>query len=778
MKHIIVLILYFGISLHTNAQTTFVGRVNDEYTAPISGVSILSRMDPSIGTATDNNGEFAINLEHAEVIITAVGYRSVVISLHQGSNSITLEQSSQQLQEIIVSASREAQKRAEIPGAISVITAARLEELKPFGIEQIVNQASGVFMSTSVASGNEQHMMSVRSPISTKSLFLYLEDGIPIRPTAVFNHNALLEMNDLSFQRVEVLKGPASSIYGSEAIGGSFNFITKHPTRETSGSLGYQINDLGFSKYTFEVTDYANKKLGYYLGSQYAQRNNGPIGHSDYEKFATTFKTIYHIDASTTWINTIDLIDYRTDTSGELTESDYQSGNYLSDQSFSERVAKAFRLKSTLNKYWNDQSKTTFNLVLRDNRTDQIPSYRIRQFRDNGVLTGKGEGEINSNHFQSIVGLVQHKIDFNIAKASLIVGSSIDYSPQSYQAQTIAVTVDTETANNNAFKLNHGDYLLNYKAGILNYAGYAQLEFNPITHLKLTAALRYDGFKYNYDNQIDRQAGAADSTNKYHNFSPKIGFNYNFNRNSGLYVNYANGFSPPQTSTLYRNKYVEIDGQILGLKPSKYNNYEVGGYFASSRWKLDIALYVLDGINTLVTLRNDRDQYYNSNAGKTRSYGVEYGITYNPIPELRISHSGSFAKHRYIEFYDSGINYSDTNMETAPKLLGMTQITYTPSYIQNLALGMEYEMVGSYNSSLENQYEIQDGSLSTATYDGHHVFNLTASYSIGSIELWIHGLNIFDRLYATRASFNAYSNENNYTPGSPRAFHLGVRYKF
>lgn len=778
MKHIFVLILYLGISIQTTAQTTYNGRIMDTGEHPISGVSIQSSTNPSIGVATNINGEFTIELDHKEVNITAMGYQSVVVTLQPGSNTIVLKQSQEELQQIIVSASREAQKRAEIPGAISVITSGRLEELKPFTIAQIVNQAPGVFMSSSVASGNEQHMTSVRSPISTKSLFLYLEDGIPIRPTAVFNHNALLEMNDVSFDRVEVLKGPASSIYGSEAIGGSFNFITKHPSRDFSGSLGFQINDLGLSKYTLEVSDYANEKFGYYLGSQYTKRNNGPIGHSDYEKFSTTFKTVYHFNSSTTWINTIDLIDYRTDTSGSLTESDYNTGDYISDQTFTERSANAFRLKSTLNKYWNDRSKTTFNVILRDNQTDQIPSYRIRQFREQGELTGKGEGEINSDRFQSIVGLIQHKIDFNLANASLILGSSIDYSPQRYLAQTIEVTVDSQTAKNSAYRINQGDYILNYKANILNYAGYAQFEFNPMTNLKFTTALRYDGFNYEYDNQLDGQVGAADAVNNYNNFSPKIGLNYNFSKNSGLYINYANGFSPPQTSTLYRNKYVEIEGQILGLKPSRYNNYEVGGYFASRKWKVDFALYVLDGKNTLVTLRNDQDQYYNSNAGKTRSYGIEYGINYTILPELRISHNGSFANHRYLEFYDSGVDYSNSNMETAPRLLGITQVNYTPSYLPKLDLGLEYELVGSYNTSLENQRQNQDGNLGTSTYGGHHIFNLTASYSLKNLELWMHALNIFDRLYSTRASYNVYTNENNYEPGGPRAFHLGVRYKF
>lgn len=778
MKHIIVLILYFGISIHTNAQTTYIGRVNDTQHLPISGVSIQSKTDPTIGIATDKNGDFTIVLYNSSVIISAMGYQPLITTLHPNSNVITLKETSEQLEEIIVSASREAQKRAEIPGAISVITSARLEELKPFGIQQIVNQAPGVFMSTSLASGNEQHMTSVRSPISTKSLFLYLEDGIPIRPTAVFNHNALLEMNDVSFKRVEVLKGPASSIYGSEAIGGSFNFITKNPTGDFSGSLGYQVNDLGFSKYNFEVADYANDKFGYYLGSQYAMRNNGPIEHSNYEKFATTFKTVYHIDSTLTWSNTIDLIDYRSDTSGALTESDYHSGDYLSDQSFSERSARAFRLKSTLDKHWSEHHKTSFNIVLRDNQTDQIPSYRIRQFRDQGSLTGKGEGEINSDRFQSIVGLVQHKVDFNFVNASLIVGSSIDYSPQSYTAQTIGVIVDKNTGKNTAYQINQGEYILNYKAGILNYASYAQFEFNPLTNLKVTAALRYDGFEYDYDNQIDGQAGAADANNNYHNFAPKIGFNYNFNRNSGLYVNYSNGFTPPQTSTLYRNKYVEVDGQILGLSPSKYHNYEVGGYLITDKWKLDIALYVLEGKNTLVTLRNDNDEYYNANAGKTRSYGIEYGIRYNPIPDLNITHSGSFAKHRYVEFYESGIDYSDTDMESAPQLLGITRVNYTPYFLPRFSIGAEHEMIGSYNTSFENQYENKDGILSTATYGGHHVFNLTTRYNFRSFELWVHALNIFDRLYSTRASFNVYTSENNYSPGGPSAFHLGVRYNF
>ena len=79
--------------------------------------------------------------------------------------------------------------------------------------------------------GNEQHEMSIRQPMTTKSLFLYMEDGIPIRPLGVFNHNAMNEINIAGIDSVEVVKGAASSLYGSNAVGGAVNFLTAAPSR-------------------------------------------------------------------------------------------------------------------------------------------------------------------------------------------------------------------------------------------------------------------------------------------------------------------------------------------------------------------------------------------------------------------------------------------------------------------------------------------------------------------------------------------------------------------
>jgi outer membrane receptor protein involved in Fe transport len=771
MKKILMLTICL-VGLYTYAQDTYKGKIIGYNNEPLAGATVQSKTNNNNAVVTDFDGNFSITLKNNKaVVVKFIGFKTVEQILSRSNNNIQLFENDQVLEEVVISASREKQLRKEVPASISVISSKDISKAKAFGIDQLINDVPGVNMTMSRAAGNEQHMMSVRSPISTKSLFLYLEDGLPIRPTAVFNHNALLEMNDVSFDKIEVLKGPASSIYGSEAIGGSFNFITKNPTRDFSGGLGFQINDLGLTKYELELSKYVSEKVGFYIGTHYVQRKDGPVSHSDYEKFAITFKNVNHLSPTLNWVNVFDLIDYRSDTSGSLSEEDYSAGNYESDQTFTNREAFSLRFRSTLDKQWNTNNKTSVNLIFRNNVLDQIPSYRISQ--------RNATGETNSNKFKSYVGLIQHKVDFNLAKSSLIFGTTVDYSPQDYEAETISVTIDPETSINTDYSVNTGDYILNYDASILNLAAYLQYEINPIEALKLTAAIRFDKFEYDYDNLAEGVAGPSDSKNTYDNISPKIGVNYNISKSLGLYGNYSNGFTPPQTSSLYRNSFLDEGDAVFDLKPSSYDNYEIGTYFnLSNKFKADVAVYILDGKNTLISLRDENDDFFNVNAGKTKSYGIEYGLKYTPIEGLSISHNGTFSKHRYIEFFDSAVDYSDTDRESAPSLIGTSKITFIPQGLKKLTVSLTHEMVGDYNTSYENQVDNEDGTFSTATYDGHNVFNALIAYKFNKFEVWGHALNIFDTLYSPRASYSQWTNANTYTIGNPSAFHFGVKYHF
>lgn len=99
------------------------------------------------------------------------------------------------LEDVFITANRTKTLRRETPVAISKITAKTIDETKASSLYEIANKVPGVVM---VNLGNEQHAMSIRQPISYSSYYLYLEDGLPIRPLGVFNHNALLEINQFN----------------------------------------------------------------------------------------------------------------------------------------------------------------------------------------------------------------------------------------------------------------------------------------------------------------------------------------------------------------------------------------------------------------------------------------------------------------------------------------------------------------------------------------------------------------------------------------------------
>ena len=146
-----------------------------------------------------------------------------------------------ELDEVVVSGSRSATKLSETPVSIGAVKRSQWEQDKPKSVGEIINRIAGVQWNDL---GNEQHSMAIRQPIGTKAVYQYLEDGIPIRPMGVFNHNALNETNMNGSGGVEVVKGAASSLYGSNAVGGAVNFLTMKPSATPTGTVGVRLDNV------------------------------------------------------------------------------------------------------------------------------------------------------------------------------------------------------------------------------------------------------------------------------------------------------------------------------------------------------------------------------------------------------------------------------------------------------------------------------------------------------------------------------------------------------
>lgn len=753
-----VVVLLLMVCLSSQSQTLFKGKVVEINTnKPILGVTIREQGTNS-GTTSGTDGAFTLKVSSEKTIVklSFVGYSVKIFVVGEAPATIGLEQSSFELNQVLVSSSREGQARTETPIAISKISPKELREAKATTLDQLVNKVSGVYM---VNLGNEQHSMSIRQPITLKSLFLYLEDGVPIRPTGVYNHNALVEMNMASTSSIEIIKGPASSIYGSEAIGGSVNFITQSASLTPTAKLSVQADNLGYKRTDFGAANTFGK-LGVFIGGYYANRRKGYRDHNDFDKLALTLRSDYAFDNGDKITASASLIDYQADMSGSIDSAMFYSRKYPSLHSFTYRKVKALRLQSTFDYFWNKKSKTSFTAFYRNNLIGQNPAYRVTNVRSNPSMA---TGEINESTYQSYGFIAQHRQELGFKDAFLIGGISLDYSPTDYMAEFIAVDRNPETEKYTGYA-SLDSLLTNYSVGLSNQAAYAQLSLNPVGALRLVLAGRYDYFIYNYKNHLtpDAFSGAPDSRDHFSKFSPKVGLTYDFGRTRGVYANYSLGFVPPQVTELYRGVKVPI------LEPSVFNNYELGGWysFANSKGFLEASFYRMEGSNELISVLLDDGTTENRNAGATLHQGIEYTFKYAPINAITFRFSGTNAIHEFISYEEGGDRFDGKEMNGAPNWIANAEVSYYPSFIKGVRVGLEWQHIDTYFMDPANIDQ----------YEGFDIMNLRLGYTINGFETWLNVMNLGDKLYATNASSSRWGKT--FSPGDPRTFSLGVGYNF
>jgi len=688
---------------------------------------------------------------------------------------------SQELENVFITANRTATLRKETPVAISKITAKTINETKATAVYEIINKTPGVLM---VNLGNEQHMMSIRQPMTTNAYYLYLEDGLPIRPMGIFNHNALLEINQYNLQSIEVVKGPVSSLYGPEAVGGTINLISVKPPVDPEFKFGVQADNYGYRR--FQAAGGATiGKVGFHIAGISSLQENGWMTYSDYNKDNLNARIDYNISPSTRLISNTMYGKYYSDMSGSVNEDAFNNRTYKSTTDFTYRKSDALRTRLTLEHDWNGNASSYITAYLRDNKLGQNPSYGIKWSPTVNPTTAKGE--VNLNNFKSYGAIGQHTQKFDFLNTKIVAGALYDYSPVTYWSYVIDLKANLnpgeagkQTVDSYEIIAEHPDSkLADYTADIFNTAGYAQVSFNPIEKLVITVGGRYDNMKVNYDNALDNSTGSK----VYDKMTFKAGANYNPFEFAGFYGNYSQGFAPPGITSIFRTK--PGTGGTTGvpadfyynLEPATFNNYEVGGWlsFLQNKLNFDYALYYMEGKNELLNIKlADNSTDYRS-AGETRHKGIEFGATYRPSKQINFRLGGTYAQHTYIDFKlsdkpsDPVQNLNGKEMPSAPKWSGNSELSYYPNWLPNLRTSVEWQLVGSY-------YQDQ---INTVKYDGYNIFNARIGYQWKGIEIYGNVLNLTDKLYAynvTRA--NTTNAQPTYTAAAPRTFVFGIQYNF
>ncbi len=754
------------------AQTTIIhGKIYDAQTKEaLVSVRVVAANNPTRGTITNRNGTFTFTSDKPidSITVSTIGFASRTIAAVEGRELvISLTPSVASLQSVVVTASREAQLRTDAPIAISTVSPQMIDESKPKHIVELINKVPGVVM---VNLGNEQHAMSIRQPFSYNSYFLYMEDGIPIRPAGIYNHNALIEMNVYALSSVEVVKGPASSLYGPEAVGGAINFITLRPTAVPTAKVGIQTDNYGYQRLQFNVGSFLTENFGISAGGFMSKQRNSWIAGSDYDKISMNLRADYFMSGATRLVGSFAYNDYSSQTGGSADSSGFYNREYKSQADFAYRKVKATRARLTLEHTWDNQNESFATLFYRNNDIGQLPSYAFKRVNNDPTLA---HGEINDNTFQSVGFIAQHSAKFDFLHSKLIAGVTVDYSPNQYNAYYARIARDPVSGRYTAYQGRPDSLLTDYSSQLFNSALYAQYEITPLERLKITLGVRYDRIDFTFDNHLPPSAftGAPDEKNGFNNITPKLGAIYDLGEGNGVYGNFSQGFCPPTLSQLYRGV------KVPELKAAYFNNYELGGWatFFDNAMYVDVALYQMDGFNEIISYVLPDNSTENRNSGQTLHRGIEFSFTYKPTDEFFFRLGGTNALHQFVKYETkTSANFDGKLMVAAPDWISNAELTYRPNWLKGFRISAEWQYISTYYENEANTAEYNDKTL--FGLKGASYMNIRAGYTFKGLEFFANAMNVTNELYATNVSRGNFGAT--FTPAAPRLFSFGVQYNF
>lgn len=762
MKQLLIAVL-LGITSLAQAQKIKV--LNSITNEPIVGAS-LKKGDKTISISNER-GEFQ-GKEKGEFTVTALGFKATKTT---GETSpIFLEESIQTLESVVVTASRQVATRTETPVAIHKIGSALIQDTKALQLTEIINKVPGVVM---LDYRNEQHGMGIRQPFGTSAYFLYMEDGLALRPLGVFNHNALIETNLQGLNSVEVIKGPASSLYGPEAVGGAINLITKTAPGIPTAQVGLQVDEWGYNRVQFTAGAQVGKKWSIMTGGYVARQKGSWASNSDFDKSSINVRLDYQFTPKTKLWGSFAYNDYFSQTGGNIDSTGYYSRSYKSPADFTYRSSFSSRSRLTLEHKWSDNANSSLTAFYRDNALGQNPSFSISW--TSPAVTASGQ--INQNSFKSFGLMGQHSQNFEFLNSKLVAGFLLDRSPNDYWAYKInlAAALRPDKKSVEKFTITQvlpSTFLGNYSAVIWNKAAYAQFDLQPLEKLRFSLGGRFDQMSFDYTNFIDNSMG----TKSYEQFSPKLGVTYEASSALGFYGNFSKGFSPPALSAVFRARpaaQAAATGEkfYLSINPAVFSNYEVGGW--ASLWKnkvfFDYTFYRLEGNNELLGIRQPDNTTDYQSAGKTLHEGIEYQITIRPNDSWNFRFGGTNAQHTFVDFVlstrasDALKNVNGKEMPQAPNFIANSEVTYK---YKGARIALEWQKIGPWFQDQVNK----------VSFEGVSVFNLRVGYTYKAYQFFTNILNLGDSLYATTATRgNNASDKSTYTPAAPRTVVAGVQ---
>lgn len=246
----LTLLLGLMAAVTAQGQTLIKGTVYDTRNSePVAYCTVIAD-DGKTGTSTDEQGRFELKVpaDVKELIISYVGYTTDTISINTKKTTYNIGlQPAEKMDEVVVTGTMKAVSRMNSPIPVEVFTPAYFKKNPTPNLFDALEIVNGVKpqINCNVCNTGDIHINGMEGPYT-----MILIDGMPI-VSGLATVYGLSGIPNSIVDRIEIVKGPASSLYGSEAMGGVINVITKKPERAPLLSVDFMTTT--WQEYTADV---------------------------------------------------------------------------------------------------------------------------------------------------------------------------------------------------------------------------------------------------------------------------------------------------------------------------------------------------------------------------------------------------------------------------------------------------------------------------------------------------------------------------------------------
>ena len=652
------------------------------------------------------------------------------------------------LEEITVSATRDDRPLYNVPAAVGLVDREAIGSGRQMiGLDESLMRIPGLFMQNRYNFAQSLKMsirgFGARANFGTRGIRFY-QDGIPL--TTVDGQGGIEDIDLNSIDRIEVIRGPVSSLYGSSS-GGVVNFFTGDPpnTKRYIGgnvSLGEYQTRIGNLKaggaldrlrYFFNVSKFQTEGYRSQSGVRNTRLNSKFVYDIDGRSEASLVFTAYDAPVA--------------DDPGSLNRA-------LLRRDRRQAFARNVRFKSSedidqqkLGLSYRRDIGASGELILRN-------YYVRRNFR--GLLPIPRSGYVEFSRFQ-FGGGAQYNLQTALFGRPNRATLGFDIDTQQDDRQRFA-NVNGQKGRLAVNQLEKGDAI----------GAYLRNEWALSDQLELTLGLRYDRVVLAVEDRF-RAAGNQSTRLSFGELSPMGGLLWAVRPGVNLYANISSMFETPTFTELAKVS----TGGFANVKAQRALNYELGVKGAPNpRFSYELAVFHIAVQDEIINVANRGGRTFFNNADTTRN-GLEGSVSFSPRDGLNMLLSYTFNDFKFSRFPATqcrgAANCTGNALPGLPRHNFYADLSYT--HPSGFFSGIDFQYVGDMFVDNAN----------TERNRAYGVANLRAGYkrTLGGVEIMPYlGINnLFDKEYVGNVRINSISPRY-YEPAPEFNLYAGVNIRY